>query len=373
MTIETPASITSLDDRIALNRDLLQETIIDELDNPLTEVFNVVILSGEPQGSANLNTATAYGNPTENKGSAGSPAYFFSRVRRLDVDSLEKPDPFMAKTFRLFRRLVNLHPLGATVSSGETTAPAQGDIWEARYLNKFRRGLILNKKVSRSQSYEALRVSDKSSDWLKGVLEANPQGSTVSDYVPALSTGGTEGYNPPLRRVYVGPNLSYKGKAVENGNIPAALLDKTNEGTKILKDLVPEWNKLESAYHNHFGFKLGRGGGIRSYKSQIATKKRWVAKGSGSYAAYPGTSNHGWGMAVDIKVRNASGAHVSGKPGFETVSYKWMMENAPKYGFHNPTWARKDNPRGPDEPWHWEPIKPKNYIKKSSEIKSGEH
>ena len=147
MPIEVPASITSLKDLIALNLDLAQETIIDNLESPLTETFNVVILSGEPHGSSNLNAATAYGNPVDHTGSANNPAYFFARVRRLDVDSLEKPDPFKAGNFRKFRRLVNLHPLGAAVSSGDTTAPAQGDIWEARYLNKFRRGLILNKKI----------------------------------------------------------------------------------------------------------------------------------------------------------------------------------------------------------------------------------
>ena len=46
MPIEVPASITSLKDLIALNLDLAQETIIDNLESPLTEVFNVVILTG---------------------------------------------------------------------------------------------------------------------------------------------------------------------------------------------------------------------------------------------------------------------------------------------------------------------------------------
>jgi len=184
MPIEVPASITSLKDLISLNLDLAQETIIDNLESPLNETFNVVILSGEPHGSSNLNAATAYGNPVDHTGSANNPAYFFARVRRLDVDSLEKPDPFKAGNFRKFRRLVNLHPLGAAVSSGDTTAPAQGDIWEARYLNKFRKGLILNKKVGRSQAYESLRLSDKSSDWLKEVMDANPEGKTNGDYNP---------------------------------------------------------------------------------------------------------------------------------------------------------------------------------------------
>ena len=372
MPIEVPATITELKDLISLKLDLSQEVIIDELESPLTETFNVIILSGQPEGSSNLNVGTAYGNKLDNLLSNGG-SYYFARVRRLDVDTKQKPDPFKAKTHRQFKRLVNLHPLGVALASTETRRPAQGDIYQARYLNKFRKGLILEKKVGKSQEYGALRISGKAADWLQTMMDSNPDTMFLGDYAPGVGqgSGGIHPWRAPLQRVYVGGHMAYRGKVVENGRFPDGLLGKTNDGTKILIDLVGPWNKLEDAYEAHFGFRLGRGGGIRSYKAQVSTKERCIAKGRGNYAAYPGQSKHGWGCAIDIKNKKKSGKVISGYNGFFTETYDWMTINAPRFGFHNPPWARK-GASGPDEPWHWEPIDHKKYIKNSSEIKDGE-
>lgn len=51
---------------------------------------------------------------------------------------------------------------------------------------------------------------------------------------------------------------------------------------------------------------------------------------NGGLAAVPGTSNHGWGMAVDLDLDDAA--------------QRWMRENGHRYGFV------EDTPR---EPWHW--------------------
>jgi len=66
------------------------------------------------------------------------------------------------------------------------------------------------------------------------------------------------------------------------------------------------------------------------------TKKKRKKGTSGTPAAYPGTSNHGWGAAVDIGVKYGDKAH------------NWLTKNASRFGFSNPF---KD-PR--TEPWHWE-------------------
>ena len=52
-------------------------------------------------------------------------------------------------------------------------------------------------------------------------------------------------------------------------------------------------------------------------------------------AAVPGTSNHGWALAVDL----CGGINVAG-----TAEWRWMTANAGRYGFV------EDTPR---EPWHW--------------------
>jgi LAS superfamily LD-carboxypeptidase LdcB len=68
-----------------------------------------------------------------------------------------------------------------------------------------------------------------------------------------------------------------------------------------------------------------------------------VKANRGYLAAAPGTSNHGWGLAVDLS---------GGMSSYGSAQYKWMRENAPKYGWDNPTWARAGGNK--HEPWHWE-------------------
>lgn len=61
------------------------------------------------------------------------------------------------------------------------------------------------------------------------------------------------------------------------------------------------------------------------------TPERWYKKDGVATAAVPGTSNHGWAIAVDIA--NASGSRL-----------RWLEANAVKYGW---SWETV-----PEEPWH---------------------
>ena len=63
----------------------------------------------------------------------------------------------------------------------------------------------------------------------------------------------------------------------------------------------------------------------------------------GYFAAVPGTSNHGWGLALDLG---------GGVQDYGTAQYEWMRANAPAFGFDNPEWARAGGSK--NEPWHWE-------------------
>jgi LAS superfamily LD-carboxypeptidase LdcB len=60
-----------------------------------------------------------------------------------------------------------------------------------------------------------------------------------------------------------------------------------------------------------------------------------------SLAAVPGTSNHGWGLAVDLGC---------GVQSSRSAQYRWMIANAGRFGWVHPSWAFHD----PFEPWHWE-------------------
>jgi hypothetical protein len=80
------------------------------------------------------------------------------------------------------------------------------------------------------------------------------------------------------------------------------------------------------------------------YKSTGKKKKKGT---SGTPVAYPGKSNHGWGSAVDLKVK------------YDDKAHKWLTANASKFGFSNP--FKKPT----TEPWHWE------HLSSAKSLKSG--
>ncbi len=51
----------------------------------------------------------------------------------------------------------------------------------------------------------------------------------------------------------------------------------------------------------------------------------------------------GGGIALDLGC---------GAERFDTPTYQCLKANAPRYGWHHPTWAEPDGSR--PEPWHWE-------------------
>lgn len=91
--------------------------------------------------------------------------------------------------------------------------------------------------------------------------------------------------------------------------------------------------------------------------SAYRSKQHQASLGSGTTVASPGSSPHGWGGAADIsELYQAVGG--SGSPSINSSSrqsnslYKWMSENGPKFGWHNP--YRLADGNGVDEIWHWE-------------------
>ena len=76
----------------------------------------------------------------------------------------------------------------------------------------------------------------------------------------------------------------------------------------------------------------------RSYSEQAALYER-----KPGLAAVPGTSNHGWGLAVDF---------CGGVQEFGTAAHEWMKANAGKFGWFHPEWAQRSGSK--PEAWHWE-------------------
>jgi LAS superfamily LD-carboxypeptidase LdcB len=130
-----------------------------------------------------------------------------------------------------------------------------------------------------------------------------------------------------------------KARSHPNGQVPEShLCDLPQEGQRLHGDAAEAFWKLDAAYRSEFGKRMCVGSSYRSFAQQAdlhAAKPVLAAK--------PGTSNHGWGLAVDL---------CEGPDKFGTPEYRWLAANAGRFDFENPSWARQGGSK--PEPWHWE-------------------
>ena len=126
-----------------------------------------------------------------------------------------------------------------------------------------------------------------------------------------------------------------------NGNIPLDVLCPVEFApTQHLRcDAAEALARMNAAYRQVFGHDMVISGSYRSLPDQVITR---AAKGG--LAAVPGTSNHGWGLAVDLG---------DGMDSYGSAQYAWLKVNAVLFGWHHPTYMDQGG-RGPHEPWHWE-------------------
>lgn len=134
-------------------------------------------------------------------------------------------------------------------------------------------------------------------------------------------------------------------------------------GARMRPDAADKFNEMCRAAAG-VGIKIIGVSGFRAQKEQINLyNDRYVNKYPApvknntltlngktiGVAAYPGTSNHQSGIAVDIDV----GPHLAEKDRYagamgKDPRYKWMEQHAREFGFSNSE-GRKVN-----EPWHWD-------------------
>ena len=140
------------------------------------------------------------------------------------------------------------------------------------------------------------------------------------------------------------PDLSSRGNTSWGGHLngmipPAALCPlPTNPGQLLRCDAARSMQALGAAYLARFHSPLCITDSYRSIAGQIA-----VFALKPDLAAVPGTSEHGWGLAVDL---------CGGIDRFGTPQHQWMRDNAPRFGWAHPGWAREAG--GKPEAWHWE-------------------
>lgn len=127
---------------------------------------------------------------------------------------------------------------------------------------------------------------------------------------------------------------------IANGYLTDDHLCEIGHGHKLRPDAAASFIALADEYAAQGGRSLPDcvTDSYRSYQQQVSLKVR-----KPYLAAEPGTSNHGWGVAVDL---------ACGVGSYESALYEWLTENGDEFGWRNPAWAQASGAK--PEPWHWE-------------------
>jgi hypothetical protein len=117
-----------------------------------------------------------------------------------------------------------------------------------------------------------------------------------------------------------------------NGRVPVEQLSPiAQQGHRLFAPAAASWDSLVRTAAAD-GFDLRITDSYRSFDEQVDLAERKGLYANGGLAARPGTSNHGWGLAVDADVT-------------DPALLDWLRVNGPRFG-----WVESV----PREPWHWE-------------------
>ncbi len=123
-----------------------------------------------------------------------------------------------------------------------------------------------------------------------------------------------------------------------NGRIPTSALCSIGKSHALRCDAAAGYTALADAFARTFGRPMCITDSYRSYAAQVS-----AFRAKPRLAAVPGTSNHGWALAVDL----CGGINHGG-----SAEWRWMTVNAGRFGFVQPDWAGPGGEK--PEPWHWE-------------------
>jgi len=163
-------------------------------------------------------------------------------------------------------------------------------------------------------------------------VAATPQNQPPA---PAVAPAVTQKNLPTTTLPGIAPSQPAVAKAApvtgKNGRLQLAQLTQVETGHYLAPAAASKFEQMKTAAAAD-GINLNINNAYRSYEKQVEMANRLGLYSRGGKAAVPGTSNHGWGKAVDLNVKSNPG------------SFEWLKQNAAKYGFKNI----------PREPWHWE-------------------
>ncbi|MDP9864916.1 MULTISPECIES: M15 family metallopeptidase [Streptosporangium] len=133
------------------------------------------------------------------------------------------------------------------------------------------------------------------------------------------------------------PTKALSANEFANGLIPKAYLCPLQQrGNELRGDAALAFISLNEAYKRQFGRPMCVTDSYRNLAEQQSVYYRRPG-----FAAVPGRSNHGLGLAVDL---------CGGVERFRSPQFNWLEANGKKFGWFHPKWAYIS----PFEPWHWE-------------------
>ena len=117
-----------------------------------------------------------------------------------------------------------------------------------------------------------------------------------------------------------------------NGRLDESTLSPIGGGHQLQADAAVAFLAMADAIEADLGIDLSSriSDSYRTYAAQVDVAARKGLYSQGGLAATPGTSEHGYGLAVDLDVSGGVG--------------EWLADNAEAFGFRTI----------PREPWHWE-------------------
>lgn len=128
----------------------------------------------------------------------------------------------------------------------------------------------------------------------------------------------------------------------ENGRLPASSLSAI-PGGRLRHDAAAAWNAMRDEIGRKENVWIRPTGPMSSYRTYDQQVYFWnlYINGTGNLAARPGTSNHGWGLAVDVatpemmRLLNKYGAKYGWQKSWSDAPGEWWHAKW-RVGIYNP-------------------------------------
>jgi hypothetical protein len=159
-----------------------------------------------------------------------------------------------------------------------------------------------------------------------GITALTNPTSLVALNASSVASGRGAGWKSVAVDGGIPPELAKYG----NGRIPTGELESIGIGEHRMWSPAAEAFTAMRTAAAGAGVTIGVTDSYRNYDQQVDLARRKGLYKDGGLGAVPGTSEHGWGRAVDVDVNG--------------VGLAWMRSHAAAFGFTENT---------PREPWHW--------------------